>query len=54
MKKYKVKLDFIYSDTVYVEAEDEKNAIEKALDECEEVWTCFHDAEVTEDFTNEG
>ena len=54
MKRYKVKLDFIYSDTVYVEAEDEKQATIKALDNCEEVFSCFYDSEVTEDFTNEG
>ena len=47
--KYKVKLIFKYSDVVYVDAEDEKEAIEKAMAECEEQYECFYDAEVRED-----
>jgi len=45
---YKVKLTFKYSDTVYVQADNEKDAINKALDECEEQYECFYDANVTE------
>ena len=46
MKKYKVKLIFKYSDVVHVEAEDEQKAIECALDECDEQFESFYDAEV--------
>lgn len=31
MPKYKVKLKFIYSDIVHVEAENQKHAIQEAL-----------------------
>ena len=44
--KYKVRLIFKYSDIVHVEAETEKEAIEKALPECDEQYECFYDAEV--------
>ena len=46
MTKYKVKLIFKYSDTVHVEAEDEKEAISKATEECEEMFESFWDARV--------
>jgi hypothetical protein len=49
MKKYKVKLIFKYSDVVHVEAEDEKEAISKAMEECNEQYECFYDSEVEED-----
>ena len=47
---YKVKLSFVYSDIVHVEADDEREAIEKALTECCEQYECFYDAEVSEEF----
>lgn len=50
MTKYKVKLIFKYSDIVHVEAKDEKEAIAKALEECDEVFESFYDTEVTEEF----
>lgn len=46
--KYEVKLLFIYSDVVYVEANTEKEAIEKALPECQEGYESFYDAIVIE------
>ena len=49
MKKYKVYLCFKYSDIVHVEAEDEKEAVSKALDECNEDYECFYDSCVTEE-----
>lgn len=48
--KYKVKLIFKYSDIIHVEAEDEKEAIEKAMSGCQEEYECFYDAEVDEEF----
>ena len=44
--KYKVKLIFKYSDVVHVEADSEKEAIEKALQDCHEKYEAFYDAEV--------
>ena len=46
--KYKVKLIFKYSDVVHVEADadSEKEAIEKALQDCHETYESFYDAEV--------
>jgi hypothetical protein len=44
--KYKVKLIFKYSDVVHVEADNEKDAIRQALDECKEQYECFYDAEI--------
>jgi hypothetical protein len=46
--KYKVKLIFKYSDVVHVEAVDEKEAIRLALEECQEQYECFYDAEIEE------
>ena len=48
--KYCVKLKFIYSDTVHVEAENEKDAIDKALDDCHEEYECFYDYKVEEEW----
>ncbi len=45
--KCKVKLTFQYSDVVYVEAGSEKEAIQKALTECNEQYESFSDAHVT-------
>ena len=36
MKKYRVKVVFKYSDVVHVEAESEREAVEKALECCQE------------------
>lgn len=49
MKKYRVRLVFMYSDVVHVEADNKEDAIEKAMDECEEQYECFYDASVTEE-----
>jgi len=42
-------LIFKYSDVAHVEADNEKEAVEKAIKECQEEYECFYDAEVTED-----
>lgn len=47
--RYKVKLIFTYSDVVHVEAETEKEAIKKALQDCDEQYESFYDAEVDEE-----
>ena len=47
--KYKVKLSFVYSDIVHVEAEDEKEAIKKAIEECEEEYEYFYDSETEQE-----
>ena len=44
--KYEVKLIFKYSDVVHVEADTEKEAIELALNDCQEEYESFYDAEV--------
>ena len=49
MSKYRVKLVFKYSDVVHVEADSEKEAIEKAMPECREEYECWYFAEVTEE-----
>ncbi len=49
MPKYKVKLEFIYSDTVHVEAEDRRKAIKLALEECHEDYDYFYDSTVEEE-----
>ncbi|MCK5613891.1 hypothetical protein KAR91_69150 [Candidatus Pacearchaeota archaeon] len=49
MTKYKVKLIFKYSDTVHVEAVNEKDAITKAMEECHEEYECWYDAKVEEE-----
>ncbi len=46
MTKYEIKLTFKYSDIVHVEAENEKEAIEKAMKECEEQYESFYDVDV--------
>mgnify|MGYP000191402876 CR=1 FL=1 len=48
-QKYKVKLIFKYSDTVYVSAENEKKAVEKALMDCDEQYESLYDAQVSLD-----
>ena len=47
--KYKVKLIFKYSDTVYVEAENEKEAVSRALNDCNEQFESFYDSQVSLD-----
>lgn len=49
MTKYEVKLTFKYSDIVHVEAENKKQAIEMALEECNEQYESFYDADVKEE-----
>lgn len=49
MPDYKVKLKFIYSDVVHVEAESEEQAIEIAMPFCQAEYECFLDAEVEEE-----
>ena len=49
MMKYKVKLDFMYSDTVHVEADNEESAIIEAMKHCEEQYQCLLDASVDEE-----
>ena len=49
MPKYKVKLIFLYSDIVHVEASNQKDAIQEALGECCEEYESFYDAEVEEE-----
>ena len=44
--KYSVTLKFIYSDTVHVEAESEKEAVSLALNDCEENYESFYDSTV--------
>lgn len=51
MKKYKVRLVFKYSDVVHVEANSEKEAIEKAMVDCDEQYESFVEAVVREDAT---
>lgn len=53
MTKYKVKLIFKYSDVVHVEAKNKEDAIKKALEDCNEQFECFYDAEVREDEPDE-
>ena len=47
--RYKVKVTFKYSDVVHVEADSEKEAIEKAVGEAEEQYECFYDVDVSEE-----
>ena len=49
MPKYRVKLEFIYSDVVHVEAENEEMAEESAMLACNEEYECYHDCTVTEE-----
>ena len=46
MARYKVKLTFKYSDIIHVEADNEPEAISRALLECEEEYESFYDAKV--------
>ena len=46
---YKVKVIFKYSDIVHVEANNKKEAVQKALKECSEEYESFYDAEVEEE-----
>ena len=48
MTKYRVTLDFIYSDTVHVDAENEREALKEAMKECNEEFYCFYDSEIEE------
>jgi hypothetical protein len=49
MKKYKVWLEFRFTDTVHVEAETEKEAELKALDESEPMYEAYVDTTITEE-----
>jgi len=49
MPKYKVKLIFKYSDIVHVEADNDVQAVTKAMGECEEEYESFYDSEVEEE-----
>ena len=51
MPKYKVKLEFCYTDIVHVEAVDEEEAEEKALDGCQEEYDRYLDCQITEEYT---
>ena len=46
--KYKVELVFKYVDTVYVEADNKKDAVAKAVEDCDEQYHSFYDATVSE------
>ena len=48
--KYEVKLIYLYSDTIEVEADNKEQAIEIAQqdDDIDEVFDCYYDADVTE------
>ncbi len=48
MKKYRVRLRFIYSDTVEVEAENEKEAEREAIKVCDEQCECLDSADIEE------
>ena len=48
MKKYKVVVEYIYSDTLEVFAENKEQAEELALDEATEQCDRLHDVKVTE------
>ncbi len=47
--KYAVKLEFIYSDIVHVEAENIEDAEKLALEECREEYDKYHDCTVNEE-----
>ena len=47
--KYRVKLIFKYSDVVHVEADNEEDAIKKAMFDCDEQYESFYDADVSEE-----
>ena len=47
--KYRVKLIFLYSDIVHVEAENREEAERKAFDECQEEYECFYNSEIEEE-----
>jgi len=46
MKKFKVRVTYIYADTVEVFAESEDEAKEKAIEQAEEVFDCLYDTEI--------
>jgi hypothetical protein len=48
--KYKVKIEYIYTDTVEVEANSVYEAKNKALDECDEQCSHLYDLTVEEVF----
>jgi len=49
MAQYTVKLIFKYSDVLHVEAESEREAIDKAMADCDETYECFYDTEITKE-----
>ena len=49
MKKYKVKLMFVYSDIIHVEAENEKEAEHLAFKECQEEYDYYYDSKIEEE-----
>jgi hypothetical protein len=49
MKKYRVKLEFIYSDVVHVEAKNKEDAVKEALLDCSEEYEKFYDARIREE-----
>ncbi len=48
MNKYRVKVKYIYADTVEVEAENKEQAEELAVEQAEEQCDVLHNVEVTE------
>jgi len=46
MNTYLVTMNFMYSDTVEIKAEDEERALEAALEVCNEQYQEFYDSEV--------
>ena len=49
MKKYKVKLMFVYSDIIHVEAENEREAEYLAFKECNEEYDYYYDSKIEEE-----
>lgn len=49
MSKYRVKLKFIYSDVVHVEADNEEEAEGEAMKHCQEEYECYYDCEIEEE-----
>ncbi len=47
--KYAVKLKFIYSDTVHVEADNEKEAEAKAIEHCQEEYEAYYSCDIEEE-----
>ena len=46
--KYRIKLSYLYTDILEVEADSEEEAIDKAHEEAEEEFECYHDIKVEE------